>query len=404
MSCFGPADILLPREELLEKWAVIACDQFSSEPEYWAETERIVGAAPSALRLILPEAELASAGAERIAAIHRSMEEYLQGGVFREYKNAFVYVERTLRDGSVRQGVVGMLDLEAYDYRADANTPVRATEETVTGRIPPRMQIRAGAALELPHALLLCDDAEDLLIGLLSRQKAAFPKLYDFELMQGGGHVAGWLVEGVVARRLRQRLDAYAAGRKLQFAVGDGNHSLATARACWEALKKERPGEDLSGHPARYALVELENLRSPAQRWEAIHRLVTGCNAKALITAVRRELDDGEGAPIVCLCGGEELKLFVSTRDGVLPVARLQAMLDAWLREHAGSIDYIHGEAALRALCASEGAAGFLLPAPDKEALFPGIAAGGVLPRKTFSMGSAREKRYYLEARKLRNL
>ena len=402
MSCFKAADILLPREELLEKWAVIACDQFSSEPAYWDETARIVGGAPSALRLILPEAALESAGAERIGAIHRRMEEYLRDGVFREYKNAFVYVERTLRDGSVRQGVIGMLDLEAYDYRADAKTPVRATEETVTERIPPRMQIRAGAALELPHVLLLCDDAEDLLIGLLSRQKAAFPKLYDFELMQGGGHVAGWLVEGVVARKLRERLEVYAAGRELQFAVGDGNHSLATAKACWEALKSERPGEDLSDHPARFALVELENLRSPAQRWEAIHRLVTGCGAKALIEAVRRELDDGEGAPVVCLCGNTELMIRVRGLDGRPPVARLQALLDAWLRRHPGSIDYIHGEEALRSLAAREDAAGFLLPAPDKGALFPGLAAGGVLPRKTFSMGSAREKRYYLEARKIR--
>ncbi len=402
MSCFKAADILLPREELLEKWAVIACDQFSSEPAYWDETARIVGGAPSALRLILPEAALESAGAERIGAIHRRMEEYLRDGVFREYKNAFVYVERTLRDGSVRQGVIGMLDLEAYDYRADAKTPVRATEETVTERIPPRMQIRAGAALELPHVLLLCDDAEDLLIGLLSRQKAAFPKLYDFELMQGGGHVAGWLVEGVVARKLRERLEVYAAGRELQFAVGDGNHSLATAKACWEALKSEGPGEDLSDHPARFALVELENLRSPAQRWEAIHRLVTGCGAKALIEAVRRELDDGEGAPVVCLCPNTELTIRVRGLDGRPPVARLQALLDAWLRKHPGSIDYIHGEEALRSLAAREDAAGFLLPAPDKGALFPGLAAGGVLPRKTFSMGSAREKRYYLEARKIR--
>lgn len=402
MSSFLPADILLPREELLEKWAVIACDQFSSEPEYWAETERIVGGAPSALRLILPEAALESAGAERIGAIRGRMEEYLNSGVFREYKNAFVYVERRLLDGSVRQGVVGMLDLEDYDYRAQAKTPVRATEETVTGRIPPRMQIRAGAALELPHVLLLCDDAEDLLIGLLSRQKAALPKLYDFELMQGGGHVAGWLVEGVVARKLRERLETYAAGRELPFAVGDGNHSLATAKACWEALKRERPDEELSRHPARFALVELENLRSPAQRWEAIHRLVTGCGAKALIEAVRRELDDGEGAPILCLTGGEELTIRIGGRDGRLPAARLQAALDAWLGEHPGQIDYIHGEDALRSLSARADAVGFLLPVPDRERLFPAIAAGGVLPRKTFSIGSAREKRYYLEARKIR--
>ena len=234
MNIFRSADILLPREEEAEKWAVIACDQFSSEPEYWAETARIVGDAPSALRLILPEASLGADDGAAAAAIHETMRDYLQRGVLREYRNAFVYVERTMADGSVRQGVVGMLDLEAYDYAPDAGTPVRATEETVRERIPPRMHIRQGAALELPHTLLLCDDREDLLIGLLGRQKAALPKLYDFELMQGGGHIAGWLLEGVIARKLRERLDAYAKDRALVFAVGDGNHSLATAKAVWE--------------------------------------------------------------------------------------------------------------------------------------------------------------------------
>ena len=402
MSVFQPADILIPREEDLEKWAVIACDQFSSEPEYWEETRRIVGAAPSALRLILPEAELGGQDAEKIDAAHAAMEAYLESGFFREYKNAFVYVERRFADGSYRQGVVGMLDLEAYDWAPDARTPVRATEETVAERIPPRMHIRRGAALELPHVLLLCDDPDDLLIGLLSRQKAAFPKLYDFELMQGGGHVSGWLLEGVVLRKLRERLDAYAAGRSFCFAVGDGNHSLATAKACWEQLKREHPGEDLSGHPARWALAELENVHGPGQRWEPIHRVVTGCDAEALLRYVQERLDDGEGTALKCLSGGRELTLRLKTDDGQLPVAKLQTALDGYLQTHSGSIDYIHGAEALRTLSAAENAVGFLLPAMEKETLFPAIAAGGVLPRKTFSMGSAREKRYYLEARKIR--
>lgn len=398
MSIFNPADILLPAEKNLEKWAVIACDQFSSEPEYWAETARIVGDAPSALRLILPESELGSDNRERAESIHKTMREYLEKGLFREYKNAYLYTERRLPDGRVRQGVIGMLDLEAYDYAPDTEAPVRATEATVTERIPPRMQIREGAALELPHVLLLCDDAEDLLIGLLGRQKAAFPKLYDFELMQGGGHVCGWLLEGVVLRRLRERLDAYCAGKKLCYAVGDGNHSLATAKACWERIKREHPGEDLADHPARYALVELENLHGPGERVEAIHRLVTGCDAEKLLDAAAKALDDGNGAELRCLAEGQERLLHVS---GSLPIARLQAFLDAYLAENAGALDYIHGEDALRALAAKEGSVGFLLPAMDKESLFPAIEAGEVLPRKTFSMGSAREKRYYLEARKI---
>ncbi len=402
MSVFQPADILIPREEDLEKWAVIACDQFSSEPEYWEETRRIVGDAPSALHLILPEAELGGQDEEKIGTAHAAMEAYLHRGLFREYKNAFIYVERRFADGSYRQGVMGMVDLEAYDFAPDAKTPVRATEETVAERIPPRMALRQGAALELPHALLLCDDPDDLLIGLLSRQKAAFPKLYDFELMQGGGRVSGWLLEGVVLRRLRERLDAYASGRELCFTVGDGNHSLATAKACWEKTKREHPGEDLSGHPARWALVELENLHGPGQRWEPIHRVITGCDAKALLGFLKERLDCGEGPAVTCLSGGRKSVLHIKTGDGQLPVAALQAALDAWLQTHGGSIDYIHGAEALRSLSAAQNAVGFLLPAMEKEALFPAVAAGGVLPRKTFSMGEAREKRYYLEARRIR--
>ena len=399
MNIFQPADILLPKEELLDKWAVIACDQFSSEPDYWAETERIVGTSPSALRLILPEAQLGQNDEERAERIHQTMRDYLDAGIFRSYKNCFVYVERTLADGAVRQGVVGMLDLEAYDYRPGSASPVRATEQTVVERIPPRMRIREGAALELPHVLLLCDDKDDLLIGLLGRQKAALPKLYDFELMQGGGHIAGWLVEGVIARKLRERLDAYASGRALVFAVGDGNHSLATAKACWEKRKAEQP-DTPADHPARYALVELENLQSGAQRWEAIHRVVTDCDVDTLRKATIAALDDGAGAALTLIKGAEETVLRLDPARGD-PVARVQEFLDAWLKENAGSIDYIHGEDSLRALASAEGALGFLLPAMAKEDLFPAVEAQGVLARKTFSMGSAREKRYYLEAREI---
>ena len=398
MTIFQPADILVPKEEALEKWAVIACDQFSSEPDYWRETEAAVGGAPSALRLILPEVWLQNDNSARIGAIHEAMRETLALGLLREYKNAFVYVERTLSDGSVRQGVIGMLDLEAYDFAPDAQTPVRATEETVAARIPARVGIREGAALELPHVLLLCDDREDLLIGLLSRQKAAFPKLYDFDLMQGGGHIAGWLLEGVVSRKLRERLDAYAKGRSLIFAVGDGNHSLATAKACWERYKAAHPGTE--EHPLRYALVELENLHSPAQQLEAIHRVVTGCDAAALLRAAQA-LDCPGGTPLRWVSGGQEGLIRLDLSGGLLPTALLQQFLDAWLAENRGEIDYIHGEDSLRTLAAAGDAVGFLLPALPKESLFAGIKAGGVLPRKTFSMGAAREKRYYLEARKL---
>ena len=394
---FYPADILLPKGQDMTKWAVVACDQFTSEPEYWEAVERQVGDAPSTLRLILPEANLKAPNVdELIGEINASMEKYLAGGVFETLTDSLLYIERQQSDGTIRHGLIGMVDLDDYDFTPGSGALIRATEATVTERIPPRMQIREGAALELPHVLLLCDDPEDLLIGLLGRQKAAFPKLYGFELMQGGGQVRGWLLEGVVLRRLRERLDAYCAGRKLCYAVGDGNHSLATAKACWEQIKKEHAGEDLSGHPARYASVELENLHGPGQRWEAIHRLVTGCDAEKLFSAAAAALDDGAGAELRCVTGSGERVLHLS---GSLPVARLQAFLDAYLSENAGSLDYIHGEDALRALAAREGSLGFLLPAMDKGVLFPAIEAGELLPRKTFSMGSAREKRYYLEAR-----
>ena len=396
MTIFQSADILLPREDALGRWAVIACDQFSSEPGYWEETEKLVGNAPSALRLILPEARLGQDNTEAADSIHRRMEKYLQSGLFREYKNAFVYVERCLSDGSVRQGVVGMLDLECYDYAPDSKTPVRATEATVPERIPPRMRIREGAALELPHTLLLMDDPDDLVIGLVGRQKAALPKLYDFELMQGGGHIAGWLMEGVIARKLRERLDAYAKGRALVFAVGDGNHSLATAKACWEAYKAAHPG--VTEHPLRYALVELENLHSPAQKWEAIHRVVTSCDAERLIEGAKAALDTDAGEAVTLVSGERECVIHVPG----LALAAVQDFLDGYLKEHAGELDYIHGEESLRALAKGENAVGFLLPKMKKEELFPGVETLGALPRKSFSMGKAREKRYYLEARSLR--
>ena len=412
-NCFLPADILLPRVDDLSKWAVIACDQFTSQPEYWEGVRRFVGDAPSALHLILPEAELnGPREAELVAEAGRNMERYQEQKLFQRCPNSFVYVERTLENGAVRQGLVGMVDLEAYDYAPGSVSAIRATEKTVVERIPPRMRVRRGASLELPHILLLCDDAEKVLIEPVAERKDELEMLYDFDLMEGGGHITGWLVDGEKAEAFETRLTAYSAGIgakyeglsgvPMVFAVGDGNHSLATAKACYEELKAAHPGEDLSGHPARYALVELENIHAEAQVFAPIHRLVTGTDPMALLDALRAEVCAEDGFPVEWYSGTEHGTVYLDRARSELAVGVLQGFLDGYLQNHPGDTDYIHGDGDLRELAARQDATGFLLPVMEKSQLFRGVIADGVLPRKTFSMGHAREKRYYLEARCIR--
>ena len=396
MPVFQRADILIPRSELLAKWPVIACDQFTSQPEYWRRTAETVGSAPSAFHIVLPEAALGSNDDERIRAIDRTMEDYLRGGVFRCFPNCYVYVERTLRSGAVRRGVIGVVDLEAYDYHDDAKTPVRATERTVVERIPPRVAIRSGAPIESSHVLLLCADQKRSLIEEIDKGE----KLYDLDLMQGGGHLSGWLVNGAEADRFDERLGAYMAAAEdgFCFAVGDGNHSLAAAKTCWEKLKEQDPALVDSDHPARWAMVELENLFDPAQQFEPIHRIVRGVDPARLLAALG-ERCCREGTPVLWYTrvGGGVLRF---GKDAFPPEA-LQSALDEYLAAAGGSIDYIHGEDVALKLAREEGAVAFLLPRIEKDGLFRTISQNGVLPRKTFSMGHAEEKRYYLECRKI---
>ena len=297
MNAFLPADILFPQVDSMEKWAVIACDQFTSDPAYWERVRKNAEGAPSTINLILPEAELGTPQeAAHTRLINQTMKEYLDSGVFETLKDAYVYVERTLENGTIREGLVGMVDLDAYDYSTGSTSAIRATEKTVVERIPPRMRVRRDAPIELPHILMLCDDDEEVLIEPIAAHKASLKKLYDFDLMEGGGHIAGWLVDGEEAAAFNARLTEYTAnvGKKYEglkgtpvvFAVGDGNHSLATAKSCYEELKKQNPGVDLSNHPARYALVELENIHDPAQVFEPIHRVITHCDPAALLHAL----------------------------------------------------------------------------------------------------------------------
>lgn len=412
MNLFLPAEFLLPKAKYREQWPVIACDQFTSQPEYWTRVRECVGTSVSSMHLILPEAQLDQYGQIRAEEISGTMKDYLKKGVFDCCRDSFVYVERTLANGSVRRGLVGVVDLEAYDYLPGSTSAVRATEETVVERIPPRKQIRACAPLELSHILLLCDDRKRQIVEPLAERKASLPKLYETELMEGGGRIRGWLVTGEDAEELEKRvacyeeeMKAYSPGDRgsiLSYAVGDGNHSLATAKACYEALKQAHPEQDLSAHPARYAMVELENIHDASLAFTPIHRIVKGVDVGRLLTEAQKMIGGEEGIPLTWCAKEAGGTIFLDQKKGTLAVGILQEFLDAYLKENGGAIDYIHGEDTLKELAGAEDAVGFLLPPIEKTSFFDKIRMEGVLPRKTFSMGGARDKRYYLEARKIK--
>lgn len=398
------ADILLPADDLSRnQWAVVAVDQYTSEPEYWLQAENIVGDSPSALRLVLPEVYLDQAEA-RIPAMQANMRAYLEKGILaQKTADGYILVERATESG-VRLGLMACVDLEAYDFAPGAKGMVRATEGTVIERVPPRVKIRRGAALELPHVLMLLDDPDQRAIEPLYAMREGFECLYDFDLMLGGGHLRGWRLSAAAAEGLESALDAiYENCGGLFLAVGDGNHSLAAARAYWMEIRESIPEIQRSSHPARYALVEIENLHSPAIQFEPIHRLIQGIDPRALIAdfeAYLREnqLEIRSGNELILVSEGVEKRYGF---DGH-PLRRLQAFLDAWLQAHPeAEIDYIHGDETLRRLANRDDALGFMPCGFAKADLFPYIRKWGVLPRKTFSMGHAHEKRFYMEARKI---
>ena len=418
---FLPADILLPRDCDLSRWSVVACDQYTSQPDYWQRVEQRVGDAPSALRLILPESMLEDGRTqEHIRDINATMDSYLEQGRFELLPDALIYVERTLDNGRVRRGLVGRVDLEQYDYTPGSAALIRATEGTVLSRIPPRVAVRRGASLELPHVMLLVDDGERTVIEPLSAQTGAMRPLYDFDLMERGGHVAGWQltdgqadqVAGALARLARP--DVFetkydAAGKPvLLFAVGDGNHSLATAKASYEEQKQHTPPEQWAGLPGRYALVELVNLHDEALEFEPIHRVVFGVEPEQLLAdllAAYPGAHPGEGEGHVLRYVHEKGRGAVTVPNPAaqLAVGTLQTFLDGWLADRPGArIDYVHGDDVTQGLAAQPGNIGFLLPPMGKDQLFRTVVHDGVLPRKTFSMGEAHDKRFYLEARRIK--
>ncbi len=412
MTAFTTADILLPKlsAEGMSKWSVVACDQYTGEPEYWEKTREIVSDAPSTLDLILPEAYLEQPDCdERIAKIHENMKKRINDGLFNLHKDCFILTKRVQADGRLRVGLVGAIDLEMYDYNKGSKSQVRATEATVAARIPPRVKIRMNAPLELPHIMILIDDAQNIVIEPLLEKK--LQTVYDFDLMQDGGHLSGEIVDGENARGVLEALDRFAdkdafnARYGLQdeevllYAMGDGNHSLATAKECYE--QKKRAGSP-DAELARYALVEVVNLHSPALEFEAIHRVITDVNAYDLMNSMTEVLglaDSAEQKFTVVGVGGKAHGFGITKPTANLTVGSLQAFLDDYLHKNGGKIDYIHGEDVVRRLCAEGSAIGFLLPSMKKSELFPTVIKDGALPRKTFSMGHAHDKRFYCEAR-----
>ena len=413
-TAFHNADILIPNSSVdMSKWAVIACDQYTSEPEYWDAVSANVGGAPSTLELILPELYLEDGDvSERISNIHKAMDKYIADGVFTEYKNAMVYVERVQSNGIVRKGLIGAIDLEKYDFSKGSTSEVRATEATVIERIPPRIKVRQGAPLELPHIMILIDDPEDTVIGALD--KSSMKKLYDTKLMQNGGSITGYLVDEAAQEKIDSALSALADpdtfNKKygltdtpvLLYAMGDGNHSLATAKEFYEQLKKANPDKDFSNHPARYALAEIVDLHSDALKFEAIHRLVYDVDCDDLLYELSHalELNDAESSQyVITCCDGTEVKEYIHKQTSNLSVGSLQNFLDSYIKNKGGKIDYIHGADTVKALAQKHNGIGFILPDMDKSQLFPTVIKDGALPRKTFSMGHAEDKRFYMEAR-----
>ena len=406
MKTLKPFDILLPDVAEPEKFAVVSCDQFTSQRDYWEKLAAEVGDAPSALKLIFPEVYLEDGDAkERIAAINATMQSYLDGGVFRTLKDSFVLVKRETAYGNTRLGIVAPVDLEEYSYVHPTEATIRATEGVVANRIPPRLAIRENAPIELPHVMLLIDDRDKSIIEPYYKKRGELEKLYDFDLNMNGGHLTGWRLD---AHEVMAKLDVYAkkvrglygVDTDFVFAVGDGNHSLATAQAHWKNVRKGLSAEERENHPARFALVEIENLHCDGIIFEPIHRFVFGVDDADFVLYMSTVLK-----------GESRLKMFATNMEYSIAVnannteaiAEVQDAIDAYVSSHPGaSVDYIHGLENLHSVADSSDGVAVQMPCIEKAELFGYVAEHGNLCRKAFSMGEAEEKRYYFEAKKIR--
>ena len=414
---FKAGNILIPKNVDMHKWSVVACDQYTSEPKYWEEVENIVGDAPSTLRITLPEIYLNDANVEeRIKKINETMTEYLNEDIFTELDNSMIYLERTQSDGKVREGIMGIVDLEDYSYEKGSQTLIRATEKTVIERIPPRMKVRENASLELPHIMILIDDEKKNIIESLKNKVTTEDVVYDFDLMQNGGHIKGYKLNENIQNEIIRGLEALADKDYFEskynvtdkgvllFAMGDGNHSLATAKACYEKLK-ETMGDAALENPARYALVELVNLHSSALEFEAIHRVIFDTDVEDLIKNLYEYYninEEGNGQKFELITKDMDKVLYIENPKSNIAVGSIQMFLDDYLAIHKGNIDYIHGDDVTKDFGSKDGNVGIIFDAMAKEDLFKTVILDGALPRKTFSMGHSYDKRFYLEARKIK--
>lgn len=418
MKIFKAAEILLPKKQDMHKWSVVACDQFSSQPEYWESLERMAADVPSTLHLMLPEAYLETKDqfAEAVK-INAEMEKYLAGDVFEALPECYVYVERTLASGAVRRGLMGVLDLEQYDYSKTSASPIRATEGTVEDRLPPRVRVRRGAPLEMPHIMVFIDDAAQTVLQPLTEKKDSLPKLYDFELNAGGGAVKGWMVGGEAAAQLEKAIDGLADAQILKarygdappaiFAMGDGNHSLATAKKCWEEIKPTLSEAEKETHPARYSLVELVNIHDEAITFEPIHKVVFETEPEEFIAQAEeywasRSRESEFFHSIKLIVGQTEKEIKVTGLTIGELIGKAEEFCQSYMASHGGKIDYIHNDDTAIGMGQREGCACVLLPRMEKGELFPSIISSGPFPKKSFSIGHAQDKRYYLECRKIK--
>ena len=400
MSVVKAPKILLPNSEIsLEKWAVIACDQYTSEPEYWQQLSNHVGDEPSTLHMIFPEVYLEDHATERIKAINQTMRQYQRESRFQELDECFILVDRSTHLHPHRLGLVIAIDLEAYDYADHTNALIRATEKTVVSRIPPRVMIRQDATIEIPHVQLLMNDPKRHIIEPIYANKESLKKVYDFELNANGGHVTGYQITNT--EPIINQLESLIDENHLQFIVGDGNHSLATAKTCWENVKKNIPAWQRNDHPSRYAMVELINLYDDGLEFEPIHRVVFSVD-DAFVDGLKA-LATGHSD-----CYLYQHKIgkgpFPITDNAPIAIEKVQHYIDTYLSTHPKStVDYVHGDDSLIAICKKHpNAIGISLPKIDKNDIFTYVSEHGVLPRKSFSMGEAFEKRYYLESRKIK--
>ena len=415
---FKACNILIPKNVDMNKWSVVACDQYTSEPDYWKEVENLVGDSPSTLNLTLPEIYVESDNvSERISKINDNMKDYIDKDLFTEYKDSMIYLERTQNDGKVREGLIGIVDLEDYSYEKGSQTLIRATEKTVIERIPPRMKVRENALLELPHIMILIDDEKKEIIENLKNKVNDDDVVYDFDLMMKGGHIKGYKLDSDTISEVITKLESLADKdyfeRKydvkdkgiLLFAMGDGNHSLATAKASYEKLKETMSESEYLNHPARYALVELVNLHSDALEFEAIHRVIFDTDVNDLIESLNKYYninENGNGQKFELITKDYNKVLYIENPKSNIAVGSIQIFLDEYLSNHKGKIDYIHGYEVTKEFGSKENNVGIVFDAMSKNDLFKTVILDGALPRKTFSMGHSNDKRYYLEARKIK--